>query len=334
MIKEIFKDIFQIKVPLPYSPLKHLNSYLIKSENRNLLVDTGLNFMATFQALSNGLKEAGLKTENLTDIVLTHFHIDHVGLIPRLKKRHKKLQILIHRVEAEFSKRMSQDFEGYIQNMKSFLSTHGASKFISENLEKYHPAFFVLQAYQELAGADNFLEDGNQIVVGQYHFKVVWTPGHSPGHVCLYEPYSRMLISGDHILPTISPHVAQFMDDMDPLKDYLASLDRIEKLKVDIVLPAHEKIFTNYYDRIKQLKNHHNKRLNEIVRQLEKEKLTAFDLASKIHWDVKYKSWEEFPPFQKYLALGETVAHLNILEKNGMVSKNKFEDVFLYSRKY
>ncbi len=334
MVTEVFKDLFQIKVPLPHSPLRHLNSYLIKSENRNLLVDTGLNFTETFQALSHGLEEVRLKTESLTDILLTHFHVDHVGLVPRLMERSKKLQLLIHHVEAEFSKKISQDFEDYMKSMKNFLSAYGTPNLISENLEKYHPAFFVPQAYQELANSDNVLEDGDQIVVGRYCFKVLWTPGHSPGHVCLYEPSYKMLISGDHLLPTISPHVAQFMEDMDPLKDYLDSLDKIEKLKVDIVLPAHEEIFTNYYDRIRQLKEHHRRRLNEILEELEKgENLTAFELASKIRWDVNYKSWEDFPPFQKYLALGETVAHLNILEKDGMINKNKVDGTFFYSRR-
>jgi glyoxylase-like metal-dependent hydrolase (beta-lactamase superfamily II) len=334
MISEIFKDIFQIKVTLPYSPLKHLNSYLIISENRNLLIDTGLNFTETFQALSRGLEKVGLKIESLTDILLTHFHVDHVGLIPRLTRKSAGPQLLIHRVEADLSKEISQKFENYMNSMKKFLRAHGAPSFISENLVKYHPAFFVPQAYQQLAATDNSLEDGNQIVVGQYCFKVVWTPGHSPGHVCLYEPTNRMLISGDHLLPTISPHVAQFMEDMDPLGDYLKSLEKIEKLKVDIVLPAHEENFTDCYSRIKQLKDHHKRRLNEILEELEKgENLTAFELASKLHWDVKYNSWEDFPPFQKYLALGETVAHLNVLEKNKMVDKNKVKEIFLYSKR-
>ncbi len=333
MIKKIFKDVFQIKVPLPYSPLNHLNSYVIKSENKNLLVDTGLNFPETFQELSNGLKEIGLKTNKLTDILLTHFHVDHVGLVPKLKEKSQESQLLIHRIEADFSKKMSEDLKHYVQSMKNFLKSYDAPIFISGNLEKYHPAFFEPEAYKKLALASNKLEDGDQINVGRYSFRVLWTPGHSPGHVCLYEPSWRMLISGDHLLPTISSHVAQFMEDMNPLEEYLESLDKIEKLKVEVVLPAHEEIFTNYHDRIRQLKDHYRNRLNEILSELGNKKLTAFELASKIRWDIHYKSWEEFPLFQKYLALGETIAHLSILEKNGMVSKNMVNGIFIYCRK-
>jgi glyoxylase-like metal-dependent hydrolase (beta-lactamase superfamily II) len=332
MIKEIFPNIFQIRVPLPHSPLKHLNSYLIKSDGKNLLIDTGLNFPQAFQSLCNGLTEAGLKPENLTDVLLTHFHVDHVGLIPRFKEASKNLRFLIHPVEAEFSRRMFNDFESYMRGMENFLKANGAPSFIALNLQRFHPAFFTPQAYQELAFTEHTLEDSQKIAVGGYNFHVLWTPGHSPGHVCLYEASLKVLISGDHLLPTISPHIAQFIDNMDPLTDYLNSLEKIEKLEVKVVLPAHEEIFTNCYERIKQLKEHHENRLVEILNKLEVGSSTAFTLASKVHWNVGYKSWEEFPPFQKYLALGETVAHLNVLERKCLVKKTKVNETIFYSK--
>lgn len=117
---------------------------------------------------------------------------------------------------------------------------------------------------------------------------------------------------------------------MDPLTDYLNSLERIEKLDVKVVLPAHEEVFTNCRERIKQLKEHYEQRLMEILDGLKTESLTAYMLASKIHWNVHYKSWETFPSFQKYLALGETVAHLNILEQRGLVKKSTLGQTILY----
>lgn len=323
MVREVFANIFQIKVQLPHSPLGHLNSYLIKSEEKNLLIDTGLNFPQAFQSLREGISKAGIRLEELTEILLTHFHVDHVGLIPRFKEASENIKLLMHRVEVELSRLMSNEFEGYMESMEAFLEAHGAPSSIAMNLQRFHPAFFNPQAYQELASSALSLEDGQEISVGDYNFQVLWTPGHSPGHICLYEPSLKILVSGDHLLPTITPHIAQFMEDTDPLSDYLNSLERIEKLDVEVVLPAHEETFTNHRERIKQLKDHHKQRLTETMDELKAGSLTAYMLASKVHWNVNYKSWDDFPPFQKYLALGETVAHLNLLEQKGLVRRNK-----------
>jgi glyoxylase-like metal-dependent hydrolase (beta-lactamase superfamily II) len=321
MIEEIFPDIFKIRVPLPHSPLGHLNSYLIKSEEKNLLIDTGLNFPEAFRSLCTGLSEAGINPEELSEILLTHFHVDHIGLIPSFKEASKDLRLSIHRVEAELSRVMSTRFEDYRQNMQTFLETNGEPSSIAVKLQRFHPAFFTQQAYQELATTALPLEDGQKIPLGDYSLQVLWTPGHSPGHVCLYEPSLKALFSGDHLLPNITPHVAQFMENMDPLTDYLHSLEKIEKLNVDIVFPAHEEAFTDHRKRIEQLREHHKQRLEEILRGLSAGSSSAYVLASRVHWNVNYKSWDEFPPFEKYLAVGETVAHLNVLQQKHLVKK-------------
>jgi glyoxylase-like metal-dependent hydrolase (beta-lactamase superfamily II) len=338
MTREVFPNIFQIRVELPHSPLGHLNSYLIKSKDQNLLIDTGLNFPQTFQSLCEGILKAGVRIEALTELLLTHFHVDHVGLIHRFREASKDVKILIHHTEAELSTLMSTEFEHYRASMVNFLKNHGAPSSIAMNLQKFHPAFFTPQAYLELSKTTFPLEDGQLLRIGDYNFEVLWTPGHSPGHVCLYEPSLKLLISGDHLLPTITPHIAQFMEGMDPLTDYLNSLEKIEKLDVAVVLPAHEEIFMNYQERIRQIKNHHEQRLAQIMEELKGESLTAYTLASKVHWNVNYKSWNEFPSFQKYLALGETVAHLNLLEQKGLAKRDKVpislesnESVYMYS---
>ena len=330
MISEVFPNIFQINVPLPHNPLGHLNSYLIKSGGRTLLIDTGLNFPQAFQSLCYGLSEAGVKPQMLTDILLTHFHVDHVGLVPRFKEVSKDSKLWIHRAEAEISRFMIKDFETYIRSTVGFLKSNGAPTSIAVNLQKFHPAFFTPQAYEEIAKTALWLEDGQEISVGNYCFKVLWMPGHSPGHICLYEPSLKALISGDHVLPTITPHVSQFLENTDPLADYLKSLEKVEGFDVEIVLPAHETTFTSLRERVRQLRNHHEQRLKEIVNVLRAGGSNPYMLASKVHWNVNYKSWEDFPPFQKYLALGEAISHLTFLEKKGVVKKIEVNGEFFY----
>ncbi|MBS7620831.1 MBL fold metallo-hydrolase [Candidatus Bathyarchaeota archaeon] len=330
MIKEILPNFFQIRVPLPRNPLGHLNAYLIKSFEKNFLIDTGLNSPEAFEVLCHDLSEIGVELQMLTDILFTHFHIDHIGMIPRFKQLSKNHNLWIHHTEKELLSFIVKDFSNYLDSMKRFLEASDAPATLVNNLQKFHPAFFTPEAYEEIARTAHPLIDGQKISLGDYHFQVLWTPGHSPGHICLYEPYFKVLISGDHILPTITPHVSQFMADTNPLKDYLKSLRKVESLDVKLVLPAHEKSFMNLSERVKQLRNHHKQRLKEVLNHLSVESLSPYNLASKIQWNVNYKSWNNFPPFQKYLALGETMSHLTFLEKRGLVKRVFSHQKILY----
>jgi glyoxylase-like metal-dependent hydrolase (beta-lactamase superfamily II) len=298
-----------------------------------LLVDVGLNFPQAFEALRHGLSEAGVEMQKLTDVLLTHYHIDHVGMIPRIKEASKTLNLWMYSTEKELSKSMIEDFKGFLNDIKNFLKASGAPLPYVDNPRNFLPTGFTLKAYEEIAGRAHPLNDGQEIDAGDYHFQVLWTPGHSPGHVCLYEPNLKALISGDHVLPTITPHVSQptrFMADANPLEDYLKSLERIERLDAKVVLPAHEKTFTNLRERVKQLKNHHEQRLREILALLKNGGSTLYSLASKVHWNVSYRTWDHFPPFQKYLALGETLSHLTFLERKGLVKRIVFNQEVLY----
>ncbi len=330
MVRELFPNIFQIKVPLPHNPLGHLNSYLVTSGEKNLLIDTGLNLPQAFHSLSRGLSEAGVKLEDLTEVLLTHFHVDHVGLIPRVKEASKNVKISIHQIEAKLSEMIAEKSLDYKGNVETFLEANGAPSSIAQNLRRFHPAFFAPEAYQVLAMSAFPLEHGQELSVGDYNFQVIWTPGHSPGHICLYEPSLKVLISGDHLLPTITPHVAQFMEEMDPLRDYLESLEKTGNIEVEVVLPAHEEVFTDHYERIQQLREHHKRRLKEVLFELKAGSLTAYMLASRVQWNVKHKSWDEFPLFQKYLALGETLAHLKVLEQKGRVKRTELNQLIFY----
>jgi len=121
------------------------------------------------------------------------------------------------------------------------------------------------------------------------------------------------------------------MENLSPLTDYIKSLRKVEALDIKLVLPAHEDIFTGYHERIAELMLHHMQRLNEIVEKLKEKPKTAFELASEIKWFVKYPSWDEFPPFQKYLAIGECLSHLDFLERQGFITKISAGSINLYS---
>jgi len=171
------------------------------------------------------------------------------------------------------------------------------------------------------------LGDGDEVRIGDYSFVCIETPGHSPGHICLYERDKKILVSGDHILIDITPNIAQWSKEGNPLKDYLASLDKVYDLDVELVLPGHRQLFTDHRKRIQELKHHHEARANEVLSILEKGEQTAYEVASQMSWDIDYKSWKQFPASQKWFATGEAIAHLAYLEQKGMITRKGQEKV-------
>ncbi|GAH19644.1 unnamed protein product, partial [marine sediment metagenome] len=167
----------------------------------------------------------------------------------------------------------------------------------------------------------HILKEGDTISIGDYLFKCIETPGHTRGHMCLYEPNKKILMSGDHILIDITPNISLWSDDEDPLKEYLSSLDKVYNLDIKLVLPGHRSAFENCKERIEELKHHHQTRANEVLSILEKGTQNAYQVASHMTWDMSYEFWEQFPPSQKWFAFGEAVAHLKYLEEKGKVQK-------------
>jgi glyoxylase-like metal-dependent hydrolase (beta-lactamase superfamily II) len=328
-VKEVFPDLFQLRIPLPIPALKHLNAYLIRTEGQYVLIDTGIGSDRAFRELSRQLAEIGVKPESLTDILVTHFHIDHVGLVPRLRKL-SGARLVVSAKTTEAVRLVRQTHESYWENLMNTYKVAGVPTELLEQMLKATPGYLYQAVYEELARPSRALEDGEKTSIGEYSFQAIWTPGHSPGHICLYEPKRRLLIAGDHLLPTITPHVTQWSGESDALTDYLDSLEKIGKLDVDLVLPAHEDLFQDHRKRISELQEHHRLRATEMLSEIQKQELTAFQIASRIHWDIEYASWDRFPLFQKFLAVGETLAHLEFLKKQGQVRKNIHAETAFY----
>jgi glyoxylase-like metal-dependent hydrolase (beta-lactamase superfamily II) len=146
----------------------------------------------------------------------------------------------------------------------------------------------------------------------------MWTPGHSPGHACFYEEQMELLLTGDHVLPTISPNVGQFPGSgSDPLGDYLASLRRLRGLSVKRVLPAHEYDFEDLDARLDELEAHHEARLQEVIDAMKAGATTGFEVARGIKWSIGH--FDGFDPMTRRAAMTETMAHMERLMREGRV---------------
>ncbi len=308
MAERIREDLWRIEVPLRGNPLKSINAYLLTSPAGNLLIDTGLNRPECLEAVLSGLADAGADLEE-TDFFVTHMHADHFGLVPRLLRDARK--VYFNRPDAEVFKDL-----GHWEEMLAFAARHGFPEDELRAALHSHPGY---KHGAVKVPPLTLLEDGDEISVGDYRLRCVQTPGHSPGHLCLYEEEKRLLFSGDHILGDITPNIQCWREGMDPLADYLRSLEKVSALEVDLVLPGHRSLIRNCRGRIEELKIHHRRRAEEILRILEAGPMTAYRVASQMSWDIDCASWEVFPVAQKWFATGEAIAHLRYLEGEGRV---------------
>ncbi len=326
---QIVPGIYQLKVPIPDNPLGYLNAYLLEGRNGWLLVDTGWNTPTAFACLETGLKELGLTLEDIATIIVTHVHPDHFGLAGRIKHASPKTELLTHRWEADLIESRYIKFSELQDEMATMLQRQGVPPV---ELSTLPYASMPALRFVTVANPDRVLYGGEIISTGVYDLEVIWTPGHSPGHICLYEPNNKILFSGDHILPTISPNVGYHVQSGDnPLGDYICALHKVENLPVTKVLPAHEHIFTDLPGRIRELINHHEARKAEIQEAITREALNVYDVSAHITWNIPGLTWEQLPPLQKRFAVTETMAHLQSMRWEGKVRKIVEENSVLYA---
>jgi glyoxylase-like metal-dependent hydrolase (beta-lactamase superfamily II) len=309
MVEELGTNLFRIEVPLPNSPLKMLNAYCIRGSgtDRHLLIDNGFNRPECREALLSALDAIGADRRRM-DFFLTHLHADHCGLTADL-------------LTDPDSKIWCSADDGVLINMLAQGSTrwrglldameaHGVSWEKLHKLMRSHPAILYATS-RPLPFVPAF--EGDVLEYGGYRLRVLRVPGHTPEQLCLYAPDTRILFSADHILGDISPNIAHWEGVPDSLGNYLRSLEKVLPLDVSLCLPGHRSIFADVPGRIRALQAHHAARLDEVRRILTEGGLTAFAVAGRMTWAMRFARWEDFPVAQQWFACGEALAHLEHL---------------------
>ena len=252
----------------------------------------------------NGLNTLGIDLAN-ADIFVTHFHADHFSLVPQLKT--PTTNVFFNRREME----TLESWEGF-ETMIEIAHRHGFPKEKLQSALEAHPGS---KFGDEWAPEVKVLTEKQELTYGDYTFTCIETPGHTYGHICLYEAAKKILISGDHVLIDITPNIQCLTDHENPLKSYIESLNKIREFEVDLVLPGHRRRFTDLASRVDELIAHHMERLNEIRNILNQGHKTAYETASLMHWDIKAANWGNFPIAQQWFATGEALSHLRYLEE-------------------
>ncbi len=324
MIEEVVTNIFKITVPIPF-PLRTVNVYALVGKDGWTMIDTSMGTPDTREALWEGLKQAGLRLENLRTIVLSHHHPDHVGLSGELYER-TNATTYIHSIDA---KAIELFWSGAMQErfgrVSGFFKRHGmpATEFWFTQVEPGVMRDLIRVPPQE---AITHVEDGESIRLSGELYRVIWTPGHTDGHICLLRERDGVFISADHVLPRITPNIGLYSgnDRPNPLGDYLNSLEKVEHVPASIVLPGHGEPFADLAGRVREIIKHHEEREAQILAMLDSQPQHAYGIAEQLfghRWDNSEA---------RRMAVAETLSHLEYMRYNGRVTQHNSEDLILY----
>jgi glyoxylase-like metal-dependent hydrolase (beta-lactamase superfamily II) len=324
-VTEVRDGVFWLRMPLPFK-LNHINLWLLKDDDGWTIVDTGIN-QPDVRAFWEKIFTDVMGDKPLKRIIVTHFHPDHIGLAGWFKERFD-IELWMTLGEWGMARNLKlEDNARSFENLYEFYRKTGFDEellgLVSERSDSYPSRITVPPAsYRRIM-------DQERISINGHDWQVIVGTGHSPEHACLYCEGLNVMISGDQILPRISPNISIWPQEptADPLTLFLNSLKRFEHLPEDIlILPSHDFPFTGLHGRLHDLAHHHVERLEE-----------TYDLCAKpvTGYDVlKGLFTRKLDSHQIFFAIGESMAHLHHLETLGRLKRSVREDgVYLFSQK-
>jgi glyoxylase-like metal-dependent hydrolase (beta-lactamase superfamily II) len=316
-VEQVRPGLWSIPVPIPNNPLRYVLVYAFELDGGGVaLVDAGWNTDEAWTSLGDGLAMAGGSISDVRAVLVTHIHPDHYGLAGRIRET-SGAWIGLHPEDAIMLESRYGDTDQLLENMTRLLVDSGVP---ADKLPDLTMASMRLKAMVTMAKPDVFFEDGKSVELPGWNLQTIWTPGHSPGHTCFYSEDRRLLLSGDHVLPRITPNISvHTQQPSNPLGDFLASLLKVQNLGAEEVLPGHEYRFSDLAGRLDELIQHHADRLDEIEQVLRDHPgSTAWDITLRLHWS---RPWDQIESFMQRQANGETLAHCVLLELHDRIRR-------------
>ncbi|MFF5992023.1 MBL fold metallo-hydrolase [Prauserella flavalba] len=308
--------LWSVPVPIPDNPLRYTLCYLVPGDDGIVVVDPGWNTREGWDTLLAGLAEAGATTADVTGVVATHVHPDHHGLSGRLREE-SGVWVAMHPAERDtLPQRIAvAASRNSLPTAGGWLRLSGAGEDEIAELVSPFDESATTDDRAAMAEPDVLLEDGDLVPMAGRRLRAVWTPGHTPGHLCLQEPDARLLLTGDHVLPRITPNIGLYPNSAgSPLGRFLESLRKIEGYDDHDALPAHEYRFRGLAARTRLLREHHEERCREVVAVVaELGEPTVWEVARHLTWS---RPWEQIG-HMRFGALAETGAHIDHLVRRG-----------------
>ena len=308
-LSEVAAGMFELRLPIPFED-GLVNVFVFPDGREADLLDCGMNSDESVEAIQRALRQLG--AHRLRRLVVTHIHPDHYGAAGTFAGD-GLADLYIHRLEVPLVHPRYVELEHLVEEVRHYLLVNGVPAGEAEVLSNSQRA---LSQVVKTAEPSVQLDGAESIEMGSRRLRVEWTPGHSPGHICLYDGADGLLFAGDHVLPELSPNIGLHPQSTpDPLHEYLEGLRRMADHKPKLVLPAHGRPFSEIASRVDALISHHQRRMDQIVEIIGREE--------KSGWQVALDLWGPRDNFyEKRLALQEGLAHLQALAVEGRVSKS------------
>lgn len=326
--REPAPGIFRLILPLPFPGLDRVNCFLLDhGDGAFTLVDCGIYLPEDerdhgWDDVRAALEGAGASPDQIERLIITHPHIDHYGMAGHFLSE-TGAELLIHET-ADEDLELYRDPESIVERLGKMFGQHGVDPAELAELTQFEDWRPFVSGMPEPARR---LRHGDRLTIGTREWEVLHTPGHARSHICLWSQADRILISGDHLLPTVTPHIDfKRGEDADPLGDFLRSLDAVAALDPAMVLPGHGAPFEEGAERARVVARHHDRRLGAILQVIRKEPATVDTITDEIFG-------EELLNFQHRLALGEAFAHVVYLLRRGEVERIESDGVYLFKKK-
>jgi glyoxylase-like metal-dependent hydrolase (beta-lactamase superfamily II) len=365
-IEEIVPGLHRLATPMTSNALPWIMPYVFEGPDGITLFDSGYGTTEASESLTAQLAELGYQPSDIQRLIVSHAHPDHLGMADWIREQSPDCELVMTRREAEWHRgshpRGGEHGEDWMRRNDTWLIRHGVDR---EEVETGHremsgrggppwatdtrgngnngddsstPHDVATETERRswsirVEGADRELTDGEVLEFDGWVVEAIWTPGHTPGHLCLYERNHRVLFTGDHVLSRITPNCSLSQEDEEihrsPLAEYLASLNKVAAYDTAQALPAHEALIGDLPARCAELQVHHDERLEEVLDGIGEGVASASEISSKVTWNKPYST---FNLFKKRSALGETLAHLRLLEQDGRVREHHEGEQVLWER--
>jgi glyoxylase-like metal-dependent hydrolase (beta-lactamase superfamily II) len=321
---EIAPGFWRLTMPIPGHTLGGVCAFLVRDHDGYALIDSGMDIPSCAEALEAHLAALGVPVSALHTILLTHCHPDHLGQASRLRDR-SDARVWLHAQDAPLVRPERPIGDADLDALAGWLARHG---FPPDEADQARNAVDSHLGGSFLLSPDRLLAGGETFEVGPYRFEVVWTPGHTPGHVCLYESTRRLVLTGDHLFGKAAPNVRLMSySPLDTMGRYVASLERVAKLPAEHALPAHGEPFDRVAERAGEVVRHQLDRRERLRGMMTDRPRTAYELAQIVWGPGARTTWDTFHGRLRRNAALTLAAHLEQLALDGEIARHDDDGV-------